>query len=466
MLHVPALSSANFTWLGMSISDCSGRIRTLPLLRLRSLFPDLDDERLHEYAALVSTAVHNVAPAAWNPRIEILYKPTHTLWVTKSSDLPALDPRIHLIEGLFQVLTHEDGNQDRYILPFGGTSGEEPIVRDDSEYPVATPTGTRYTCHCRHQVRFSVSKEYADAPLRLDGNHSSISERSRFIEAESRGSLGDTDVDLEIHGYRFGRSPRPHINRSDTYGSRSAGMCWSCYYGWKQMHYIYKPGDRVVGFVPSAFQAQTVCREDTPVLVRLGTASAGSPTRRPCCFRGGYEPIGERQVDPAESTTCVWCIGEIEKAHRFMQSEKNFGIAQTEAESLLRTYVVAGGLGGLGQSMLTWLVSRGARHLLLLSRSGGKGAEAQELLRQLREDGVKCGPAMWWISVQYVQQSTMPALICPQSGAVFQAAMVLQPSCTVNASPINQDIGFENMSYSDCCGYQSADCQAREDIVG
>ena len=52
-------------------------------------------------------------------------------------------------------------------------------------------------------------------------------------------------------------------------------------------------------------------------------------------------------------------------------------------------YVIAGGLGGLGRSIARWMVSKGARHLLLLSRSGPSTPAGMELLEELREKGVK-----------------------------------------------------------------------------
>jgi hypothetical protein len=47
------------------------------------------------------------------------------------------------------------------------------------------------------------------------------------------------------------------------------------------------------------------------------------------------------------------------------------------------TYVIAGGLGGLGRSVCRWFVQRGARNLILLSRSGGGSREAQDLIGEL-----------------------------------------------------------------------------------
>ncbi|KAK6860758.1 polyketide synthase [Apiospora arundinis] len=52
------------------------------------------------------------------------------------------------------------------------------------------------------------------------------------------------------------------------------------------------------------------------------------------------------------------------------------------------TYVVAGGLGGLGSAMARWLVHRGARNLVLLSRSGPRTAEARKMLEEFAVQGV------------------------------------------------------------------------------
>lgn len=53
------------------------------------------------------------------------------------------------------------------------------------------------------------------------------------------------------------------------------------------------------------------------------------------------------------------------------------------------TYVVAGGLGGLGLDVIKWLVDHGARHVTILSRSTNHGQTAQNHLNSLRERGVQ-----------------------------------------------------------------------------
>ena len=53
------------------------------------------------------------------------------------------------------------------------------------------------------------------------------------------------------------------------------------------------------------------------------------------------------------------------------------------------TYVIAGGLGGLARTIIEWMVSRNAKHFLLLSRSGAENnAVAQALIQRLRLAGV------------------------------------------------------------------------------
>ena len=51
------------------------------------------------------------------------------------------------------------------------------------------------------------------------------------------------------------------------------------------------------------------------------------------------------------------------------------------------TYVVAGGLGGLGRSIVRWMVLRGAKFLILLSRSGARTDAAVKTVNELRLAG-------------------------------------------------------------------------------
>ncbi|ROW10959.1 hypothetical protein VMCG_00852 [Cytospora schulzeri] len=52
------------------------------------------------------------------------------------------------------------------------------------------------------------------------------------------------------------------------------------------------------------------------------------------------------------------------------------------------TYVIGGGLGGLGRSFTRWMARRGAKYLILLSRSGPKSEAAKALVRELEAQKV------------------------------------------------------------------------------
>ncbi|KAL8786450.1 MAG: hypothetical protein Q9213_002766 [Squamulea squamosa] len=147
-------------------------------------------------------------------------------------------------------------------------------------------------------------------------------------------------------------------------------------------------------------------------------------------------------------------ISDIEEAFRFMQSGRNTGktvlnIASADAvPALLRhkpsysfeedaTYLVAGGLGGLGRSAARWMAQRGAKNLILLSRSGPKTRAAQKLLEELRGQGVRTEtPACDVSSTETLSATLEKYTTMPPIKGCLQATMVLQ------------DAIFSNMSYS------------------
>lgn len=102
--------------------------------------------------------------------------------------------------------------------------------------------------------------------------------------------------------------------------------------------------------------------------------------------------------------TRVMDYTQIEEAFRSLQSGKSMGKTvfkpnltdivpiMPEKPSPLQfnenaSYVLAGGLGGLGRSIARWMVSRGAKHLIFMSRSGATSESAQELVKELEATG-------------------------------------------------------------------------------
>jgi NADP-dependent 3-hydroxy acid dehydrogenase YdfG/acyl carrier protein len=103
------------------------------------------------------------------------------------------------------------------------------------------------------------------------------------------------------------------------------------------------------------------------------------------------------------------------------------------------TYLIAGGLGGLGRSAARWMASKGAKNLVLLSRSGASSASAQHLLQELSNKGVRVEAFACDVSnasrLSEVLSSISQTL--PPIKGCIQGTMVLRDSL------------FENMTYEE-----------------
>jgi NAD(P)-dependent dehydrogenase (short-subunit alcohol dehydrogenase family) len=95
------------------------------------------------------------------------------------------------------------------------------------------------------------------------------------------------------------------------------------------------------------------------------------------------------------------------------------------------SYVISGGLGGIGRSIAYWMVSRGARNLILLSRSGpDKIKKAQAMLAEMERQGVKVRcPVCDVADLASLHRALEVSLASmPPIKGCFQAAMVLRVS--------------------------------------
>ncbi|KAJ5832327.1 hypothetical protein N7474_000638 [Penicillium riverlandense] len=111
-------------------------------------------------------------------------------------------------------------------------------------------------------------------------------------------------------------------------------------------------------------------------------------------------------------------------------------------EALLRpdaSYVVVGGTGGIGLDLASWLPQKGARHLVLVSRSGASTEMAKKAVEDLTHAGVTVDVCRCDIANQQsVDQKLAPLLSrSPPVGGVIYGAMVLR------------DTLFEKMSFED-----------------
>ncbi|KAK7215670.1 hypothetical protein V2G26_003673 [Clonostachys chloroleuca] len=96
------------------------------------------------------------------------------------------------------------------------------------------------------------------------------------------------------------------------------------------------------------------------------------------------------------------------------------------------SYLIVGGNGGLGQSVAHWMVTHGARNLVLLSRSASKSEKTATLAKELMEAGcsrvlpVSCDVASEDDLAKAIQTCALEGL--PPIRGIIHAAFVLQDS--------------------------------------
>lgn len=137
-------------------------------------------------------------------------------------------------------------------------------------------------------------------------------------------------------------------------------------------------------------------------------------------------------------------ISQLESAFRSLQSGKTTGklvivpkpgeqvnATHLRANNLFRpdgSYLIIGGTGGLGRSMAKWMVQKGARTVVLLSRSGKTDGKVGELIEEVRQMGaaivVKAVDVANAQQVQDLVQECTSTL--PPIRGVVHAAMVLR----------------------------------------
>lgn len=96
--------------------------------------------------------------------------------------------------------------------------------------------------------------------------------------------------------------------------------------------------------------------------------------------------------------------------------------------------MIAGGFGGIGRRIARWLADKGARNLVLLSRSGPRKDVDHTLIEELNNQGVRvqalaCDVAIW-DSVSAMIERCTEAGMPPIKGCI-QGAMVLRVGVTV-----------------------------------
>lgn len=171
----------------------------------------------------------------------------------------------------------------------------------------------------------------------------------------------------------------------------------------------------------------------------------------------------------------AFAADDVAKAFHYMQTGNHIGkilvqMPQAVESSLCRdtpkgtpfsmtsSYLLIGGLGGLGKAISNWMVENGAREIVYLSRSGGKSEDDQKFLRELAAQSCKaiciCGDAAALSDVQ----RAVSACRQPLAG-VLQLSADLRVSSNKNGDyhslpwaltlGAQQDCTFQNLKYDD-----------------
>lgn len=149
-------------------------------------------------------------------------------------------------------------------------------------------------------------------------------------------------------------------------------------------------------------------------------------------------------IAPVHPVT-AYPISDVAKAFRLLQTGKHSGKVvlsagpqevvpvmprvRTPRFQAKASYLLVGGVGGIGRSIAHWMVAHGAKNLILLSRSAGRSQKTAIFVDELRQIGCRVKP----VSCDVANQNDLEQALrsaeedgLPPVRGVIQAAMVLQ----------------------------------------
>lgn len=158
--------------------------------------------------------------------------------------------------------------------------------------------------------------------------------------------------------------------------------------------------------------------------------------------------LWEREEIKTATPTTVYTYSQIEEAFSLLQQGSHVGkvvltaseddvvnvIPKPRASTRLKedaSYILSGGLGGLGRSVAKWMALQGAQNLIFLTRSGASSDAAQELVEDIKRMGVRC--EVFECDVSYDGTLLAALRSCEESGmpkiaGVVQAAVEFKVS--------------------------------------
>ncbi|OCK74548.1 putative polyketide synthase [Lepidopterella palustris CBS 459.81] len=160
--------------------------------------------------------------------------------------------------------------------------------------------------------------------------------------------------------------------------------------------------------------------------------------------------LEQGHIHPIHPTT-VFDAEKVQDAFRYMQKGVHMGriVVKMPQDDVLplapplpkpsfksdASYLLVGGLGGLGRSIISWMAAAGARDVMVLSRSAGKSDIDQAFIREIAEAGCALKCFAGDVTDGGFVQQVISAAAKPIAG-VMQMAMVLR------------DVGFLSMDYT------------------
>ena len=170
-------------------------------------------------------------------------------------------------------------------------------------------------------------------------------------------------------------------------------------------------------------------------------------------LKSSFDLVHQGTVGLIKPTT-VYKFSEIEKAFRLIQQGKHMGkiVLKSEPNDLVpviprnphpmvlspdATYILVGGLGGIGRALADRLAKHGAKHIAFISRSGDAKPEAKKTMADLLGLGAK--------PVSYPCDITDPDSLA----TVIQRITTEMPPIKglVQAAMVLNDIYFEQMEH-------------------
>jgi NADPH:quinone reductase-like Zn-dependent oxidoreductase/NAD(P)-dependent dehydrogenase (short-subunit alcohol dehydrogenase family) len=196
-------------------------------------------------------------------------------------------------------------------------------------------------------------------------------------------------------------------------------------------------------------------QDATFVFLNLEHVTRRNPKVMAQIIQGAFDFLRQGVTKPVSPLT-VYPVSEIENAFRIMQTGKHIGkiaisFGSSDVVPVLRrtsstleldggaTYVLVGGLGGLGRSLSNLLVDHGARNLCFISRSGADSAKAKKQIQDLESAGIQTKTYCCDIADASSLAETLRrhSNELPAIKGVIQCAMVLRDGL------------FENQSYQE-----------------